>query len=134
MALACTSFYSNKLKTSLDSEYFQQIRPSRKLQARVKEKLAECPPRTIWTYRNVIGKGVSDRVRGMGIIFAENGGHRLYAQRGGEIVDKFHYIVCGTISFRAHSRGRLAFLHGKKGKFQSMVRDETKILTKVWID
>jgi len=99
-----------------------------------KGKIGSMSTRTIWTYRNVIGKGVSDRVRGMGIIFAENGGHHLYAQRGGEIVDKFHYIVCGTISFRAHSRGRLAFLHGKKRKFRSMVRDETKILTKVWID
>ena len=91
--------------------------------------------RTIWTYRNDIGKVVEDRVSGMGIIFAENGETITYTLRGtGKLLTNFHYMVCGTISFRAHSRGRLAFLHGKKGKFQSMVRDETKILTKVWID
>ena len=32
MALAGASFYSNALSTLLDSEYFQQNRPSRKLQ------------------------------------------------------------------------------------------------------
>ena len=46
----------------------------------------------------------------------------------------FSYMVCGTIHFRAHSRGKLAFLHGKEGKFESRVRNERRVLTKVWID
>jgi len=47
-----------------------------------KGKIGSMSTRTVWTYRNVNGKGVQDRVRRRGIIFAENGGASLIRSEG----------------------------------------------------
>jgi hypothetical protein len=100
-----------------------------------KGKIGSVNTRTVWTYRNVIGKSVQDRVNGMGIIFGENGEAVTYTLNGtGELMKNFKYIVRGRIKFRAHSRGKLAFLHGRRAKFESRIRNERRILTKVWMD
>ena len=59
-----------------------------------KGKIGSMSTRTIWTYRNVIGKVVEDRVSGMGIIFAENGETITYTLRGtGKLLTNFHYVI-----------------------------------------
>jgi hypothetical protein len=91
--------------------------------------------RSIWTYRNVIGRGVNDRVSGSGIIFAENGETLTYRVTGtGNLLSGFKYQVRGEMRFHAHSReGKLAYLDGKKAVFQSDVASEKRIITVVWI-
>jgi len=60
--------------------------------------------RTIWTYRNIIGKELQDRVDGVGIVFAQNGETITYTVDGnGTLLSNFGYRIRGTMKFRVHS-------------------------------
>ena len=93
--------------------------------------------RTVWTHKSIIGKGLEDLLEGNGIIFAENGETISYTLKGtGKLLRNFGYRTYGTMKYRAHSRrsnGKLAFLHSRTGKFESITRADGKVLTKILI-